>query len=115
MSVKAMTIEDLYIGAKIEDMQDFLIYVCVDGVNIPMRLCEWDVENHCVILHEKFNPVIKYCTECKHCIGEPTILVSEDTGLWAMAYSCLGGNPKKKGMFTCKEKACEFFEEGVKC
>ena len=110
MSVKAMTIEDLYIGAKIEDMQDFLIYVCVDGVNIPMRLCEWDVENHCVILHEKFNPVIKYCTECKHCIGEPTILVSEDTGLWAMAYSCLGGNPKKKGMFTCKEKACEYWE-----
>lgn len=62
-------------------------------------------------VYEKSNHQNNYCIDCKHCIGEPTILVSEDTGLWAMAYSCLGGNPKKKGMFTCKEKACEFFEE----
>ena len=52
MSVKAMSIKDLYINAKIEDMEDFLIYVSVAGVNIPMRLCEWDVENQCVILYE---------------------------------------------------------------
>ena len=85
--------------------------VNVDGVNIPMRLCDWDIENHSVILHEKFTPPKKkYCVDCKHCIGEPTILVSEDEK-WALAYSCYGGNPKKKGMFTCREKACEFFEE----
>lgn len=63
--------------------------------------------------NEKSNHQNNYCIDCKHCIGEPAFLVSEDTGLWAMAYSCLGGNPKKKGMFTCKEKACEFFEEGL--
>lgn len=78
---------------------------------MSMRLHEFDPQNHTVILHEKFNPhKKKYCVDCKHCIGEPTTLVSEDEK-WAQAYSCFGGNPKKKGMFTCKEKACEFFEE----
>lgn len=53
MSVKAMSIEDLYIYAKIDGLEHFLIYVEIDGVNVPMRLCEWDMENECLILHEK--------------------------------------------------------------
>ena len=54
MSEKAMTIEDLYIDAKVDDMADFCIYVSIDGINVPMRLCEWDMDNECVILHESF-------------------------------------------------------------
>lgn len=48
-----MSIEDLYIYAKIDGLEHFLIYVEIDGVNVPMRLCEWDMENECLILHEK--------------------------------------------------------------
>lgn len=54
MSVKAMSIEDLYVYAKIDGLEHFLIYVEIDGVNVPMRLCEWDMDNECVILHESF-------------------------------------------------------------
>ena len=54
MIEKAMTIEDLYIDAKVDDMADFCIYVSIDGINVPMRLCEWDMDNECVILHESF-------------------------------------------------------------
>lgn len=54
MSVKAMSIEDLYVYAKIEGLEHFLIYVEIDGVNVPMSLCEWDRDNECVILHESF-------------------------------------------------------------
>lgn len=88
----------------------------IKGVNGELYPCKPDIFHETYEkVYEKSNHQNNYCIDCKHCIGEPAILVSEDTGLWAMAYSCLGGNPKKKGMFTCKEKACEFFEEGVKC
>lgn len=52
---------------------------------------------------------VKYCIDCKHCIGEPTCFNLGDGNGFTQAYSCFKKNGKR-GMFDCLEKGCEFFE-----
>jgi len=50
----ALTIRDIWIHSAIEGAADYPVYASINGVNVPMRLIEWDKDNECIILHEEY-------------------------------------------------------------